>query len=168
MLYEKAKLHHKFSLSLNCVWIFFLCNCLFPFPLFGDPRTTIDALAVQIARSHVKTMLPKAFLISMQRKLARPNASLAFFNGNGISLSTGGWDWDPIGCLNFSICVISLRQHKLRSLESEFIGDIAITSIVKMRLEKATAPQVARHTQLYLIFLWHMYVRFCLPPQSLT
>lgn len=44
----------------------------------GSPcrwSTAIDAAAVQIARSHVATELPKAFLISMQRKLVESNAN---------------------------------------------------------------------------------------------
>uniref|UniRef100_A0A6P4FGT3 Uncharacterized protein LOC108051526 n=1 Tax=Drosophila rhopaloa TaxID=1041015 RepID=A0A6P4FGT3_DRORH len=38
-------------------------------------NTAIDAAAVQIARSHGATKLPKAFLISMQRKLVESNAN---------------------------------------------------------------------------------------------
>jgi len=38
-------------------------------------KTAIDAAAVQIARSHVATELPKAFLISMQRKLVESNGN---------------------------------------------------------------------------------------------
>lgn len=57
----------------------------------GSPcrwSTAIDAAAVQIARSHVATELPKAFLISMQRKLVESNANAnAPGNGNRIDLS---------------------------------------------------------------------------------